>query len=132
MTAQSILESRAAFYLERAKSIQTRLGKICGSDEIAYLDNLCTTFAKENNKEEIELHISQIDELQASIQKYENKVISLFRIGSTYESINDVAKMVRKVLGNLEDIFCAVLLGVDEVKSMWEAGKFLYQMGDSK
>ena len=109
MTAQSILESRAAFYLEHAESIQTRLGKICGSDEIAYLDNLCTTFAKENNKEEIELHISQIDELQASIQKYENKVISLFGIGSTYESINDVAKMVQKVLGNLEDIFCAVL-----------------------
>jgi len=87
---------------------------------------------KENNKEDIESHISKIDKLQASIQKYENEVISLLGIGSTYESVNDVTKMVRKVLGNLEDIFCAVLLGVDEVESMWVAGKFLYQTGDGR
>lgn len=72
---------------------------------------------KENNKGDIELHISKIDKLQASIQKYENEVISLLGIGSTYESVNNITKMVRKVLGNLEDIFCAVLLRVDEVET---------------
>jgi hypothetical protein len=132
VTAQSILESRVAFCLERSKYIQSCLGKICGPDEIAYLDNLCTAFVKENNKEDIESHISKIDKLQASIQKYENEVISLLGIGSTYESVNDITKMVWKVLGNLEDIFCAVLLGVDEVESMWAAGKFLYQTSDGK
>jgi hypothetical protein len=40
--------------------------------------------------------------------------------------------MVQKVLGNLEDIFCAVLLGVDEVGSRWVAGKFLYQVGNGR
>ena len=72
VTTQSILESRVEFCLERSKNIQSRLGKICGPDEIAYLDNLCTAFVKENNKEDIESHISKIDKLQASIQKYEN------------------------------------------------------------
>ena len=131
-TTRSILESRVAFCLERSKNIQSHLSKICGPDEITYLDNLCAAFVKENNKEDIESHISKIDKLQASIQKYENEVISLLGIGSTYESVNDVTKMVRKVLGNLEDIFCAVLLGVDEVESMWVAGKFLYQTGDGR
>ena len=121
-----------ALCLERSKNIQSRLGKICGPDENAYLDNLCVAFVKENNKEDIESHISKIDKLQALIQKYENEVISLLGIGSTYESVNNVTKMVRKVLGNLEDIFCTVLLGVDEVESRWVAGEFLYQMGDGR
>ena len=108
------------------------MGKICGSDEIAYRDNLCAVFVKENNEEDIESHISRIDKLHASIQKYENEIISLLGIGSTYESVNSITKMVRKVLGNLEDIFCAVLLGVDKVESRWVAGKFLYQMGDGR
>ena len=59
VTAQSILESRVVFCLEHSKNIQCRLGKICGPDEIAYLDNLCTAFVKENNKEDIESHISK-------------------------------------------------------------------------
>lgn len=130
--AQSILESRVAFCLERSKYIQSSLRKICGPDETSYLDNLCTTFVKENDNEHLESHISKIGKLQASIQKYENEVISLSGIGSTYDSVNDVTKMVRKVLGNLEDIYCAVLLGVDEVQSMWAAGKFLYQTGDGR
>jgi len=87
---------------------------------------------KENNKEDIELHISKIDKLQASIQKYENEVISSLGIGSTYESVNNITKMVWKMLGNLKDIFCAVLLGVDEVESRWVTGKFLYQVGDGR
>ena len=132
MSAWSILESRVAFCLECSKNIQSHLGKICRQDEIAYLDNLCLAFVKENNKEDIESHISKIDKLQASIQKYKNEIISLLEIGSTYESVNDITKMVRKVLGNLEDIFCAVLLGVDEVEGMWAAGKFLYQTGNGK
>lgn len=121
-----------AFCLECSKTIHSHLGKICGTDEIAYLDNLCTTFVKENSKENIEWQISKIDKLQASIQKYENEIMSLSGIGSTYERIHDVTKMVQKVLGNLEDIFCTVLLGVNEVESMWAAGKFLYQMDDSR
>ena len=119
VTTQSILESRVAFFLERSKNIQSHLGKICGLDEIAYLNNLCAEFVKEYNKEDIESHISKIDKLQASIQKYENEVISLLGIGSTYECVNDITKMVQKVLGNLEDIFCVVLLRVDEVESRW-------------
>ena len=70
--------------------------------------------------------------LQALIQKYKNEVISLLGIGSTYESVNKITKMVQKVLGNLEDIFCMVLLGIDKVESRWVTGKFLYQMGDGR
>jgi len=44
VTSRSILESRVAFCLEHSKNIQSRLGKICGLDEIAYLDNLCAAF----------------------------------------------------------------------------------------
>jgi hypothetical protein len=128
-TARSTLESRAAFFLERSKSIQSRLRKICGPNETTYLDSLCVRFIKENCKEDIETHISNLDKLQVSIQKYENKVIALLGIGSAYEIVNSVAKAVRTVLGNLEDIFCAVLVGVEEVENMRLAGKFLYQMG---
>ena len=48
VTTRSILESRVEFCLERSKNIQSHLGKICGPDEVAYLDNLCTAFVKKN------------------------------------------------------------------------------------
>lgn len=128
-TARSTLESQVAFFLERSKSIQSRLHKICGPNETAYLDNLCARFIKENCKEEIGTHISNLDKLQVSIHKYENKVIALSGIGSAYEIVNGIAKEVRTVLGNLEDIFCAALIGVEEVGNMRSAGKFLYQTG---
>ena len=128
-TTRSTSESRIAFFLERSKSIQSCLHKICGPNKTAYLDNLCTRFIKENCKEDIETHISNLDKLQVSIQKYENKVIASLGIGSTYEIVNGVAKAVQTVLGNFEDIFCAALVGVEEVENMWSAGKFLYQTG---
>ena len=124
---RSTVQSREEFCVERSNHIRSRLSKICGIDEIAYLDGLCTTFIKENSKDTIEVHISKVDKLQVLIQKYENEVISLSGIGYAYKNINDVSKMVRKLLGNLEDIFCAALLGVDEVEHMWAAKKFLYQ-----
>ena len=126
-TTRSTSESRIAFFLERSKSIQSHLHKICGPNETAYLDNLCTIFIKENCKEDIETHISNLDKLQVSIQKYENKAIALLGIGS--EIVNGVTKAVQTVLGNFEDIFCAALVGVEEVENMWSAGKFLYQTG---
>ena len=78
------------------------------------------------------MQISELDKLQASIQKYENKIISLSGIGSAYEIVSGIAKEIGKVLANFEDIFCAVLLGVEEVKSTWATGGFLYQAGDDR
>ena len=123
----STVQSREEFCIEHSNHIQSHLSKICGIDEIAYLNGLCTTFIKKNSKDTIESHILKVDKLQVLIQKYENEVISLPGIRYAYKNINNVSKMVQKVLGNLEDIFCAALLGVDEVEHMWAAKKFLYQ-----
>jgi hypothetical protein len=131
-TARTSLESRVEFYIERSKSVQSRLHKICGPNETTYLDSICSRFIQENCKEDIEMQISELDKLQASIQKYENKIISLSGIGSAYEIVSGIAKEIGKVLANFEDIFCAVLLGVEEVKSMWATGGFLYQAGDDR
>jgi hypothetical protein len=131
-TARTSLESRVEFYIEHSKSVQSRLHKICGPNETTYLDSICSRFIQENCKEDIEMQISELDKLQASIQKYENKIISLSGIGSAYEIVSGIAKEIGKVLANFEDIFCAVLLGVEEVKSMWATGGFLYQAGDDR
>ena len=131
-TARTSLESRVEFYIERSKSVQSRLHKICGPNETTYLDSICSRFIQENCKEDIEMQISELDKLQVSIQKYENKIISLSGIGSAYEIVSGIAKEIGKVLANFEDIFCAVLLGVEEVKSTWATGGFLYQAGDDR
>jgi len=131
-TARTSLESSVEFYIERSKSVQSRLHKICGPNETTYLDSVCSRFIQENCQEHIEMQISALDKLQASIQKYENKIISLLGIGSAYEIVSGIAKEIGKVLANFEDIFCAVLLGVEEVKSMWATGGFLYQAGDDR
>jgi hypothetical protein len=130
--AQTSLESRVEFYIERSKSVQSRLHKICGPNDNTYLDSICSRFIQENCKEDIEMQISELDKLQASIQKYENKIISLLGIGPAYEIVSGIAKEIGKVLANFEDIFCAVLLGVEEVKSTWATGGFLYQAGDDR
>ena len=110
VTTQSILESRVVFCLERSENIQSRLGKICGPDEIAYLDNLCIGFVKEKNKEDIESHISKIDKLRALIQKYENEVISLLGIGSTYEIVNKLRKWFGRCWGTSKTFFARFYL----------------------
>ena len=131
-TARTSLESSVEFYIGRSKSVQSCLHKICGPNETTYLDSVCSRFIKEDCQEDIEMQISKLDKLQASIQKYENKIISLLGIGSAYEIVSGIAKEIGKVLANLEDIFCAVLLGVEEVKSTWATGRFLYQAGDNR
>jgi hypothetical protein len=75
----------------------------------------------------IESNVEKLDKLQAVIHKYENTVISLSGIGAAYEAVKGISQMVQNVLGDLEEISCASLLGVDEVENMWSARKFLYQ-----
>lgn len=120
--------SRLEFYLERSKSIRSRLTKICQPNQATYLDQICTSFMKEKRIECIESDIKKIDILQGSIRRYENAVISLSGIGPDYTSVKEISQAVQTVLGYLEDISCAALLGVDEVESMWKGYKFLYQL----
>ena len=130
-TAHPTSEFRVAFCLERSKSIHSRLTKICEPDEITYLEKICATFVEEHNKEDLEFQISKLDKLQASIYKYQEEVLSLSGMGSAYENIDKIARAIRNVLGHLEDILCAALLGVEEVEKVWLAGKFAYQAADS-
>ena len=116
-----------AFCLERSKSIRSRLSNICDPDESTFLDKICRTFVEENNKAHIEFQISKVDKLQATIYKYQDELLSLSGMGSAYESVKMIAQIIRNVLGHLEEILCAGLLGVDEVERMWAAGKFAYQ-----
>ena len=62
-----------------------------------------------------------------SIYKYENEIISLSGIGSAYKCINTIGQTAQRLLGHLEDVLSAALLGVEEVENMHIARKFLYQ-----
>jgi hypothetical protein len=42
-------------------------------------------------------------------------------------AVKEITRDVQTVVGSLEEICCAALLGDDEVESMWNARKFLYQ-----
>ena len=100
---------------------------ICQPDKVMYLDEICATFIREKNMECIESNIKKFDKLQAVIHKYENMIISLSGIGVAYEAVKSVSQAVQNVLGDLEEISCAGLLGVDEVERIWNARKFMYQ-----
>lgn len=76
----------------------------------------------------IESNVEKLDKLQAVIHKYENTVISLSGIGAAYKAVKGISQAVQNVLGDLEEISCASLLGVDKVENMWNARKFLYQV----
>ncbi|KIM42191.1 hypothetical protein M413DRAFT_26993 [Hebeloma cylindrosporum] len=121
------IKSRLGFCVERSESIASRLTKLCQPERASYLDKICATFMREKTMECIESHIGKVDKLQASIRKYEDAVISLSGIGAAYEGIKKVSQDVREVVGDLEEISCAALLGVDEVENMWNARKFSYQ-----
>lgn len=125
------MQPRIAYFLEHSRCIGSRLNKICKPDKITYLDNICTTFIKDKSKESIESHLFQVDKLQVLIHKYENEIISLLGIGSSYESINNIGQTVQRLLRHLEDILCIALLGVEEAENMQVAGKFSYQAQDS-
>lgn len=76
----------------------------------------------------IESDMKEVDRLQGLIRRYENAIISLSGIGAAYTCVKDISQAVQMVLGDLEDISCAALLGVEEVENVWNAGKFLYQV----
>jgi len=130
-TAHSTSESRLEFCLERSKRVYSRLSNICEPTEAAYLDRVCAKFIEEKNKEHLELHLSKVEKLYTSISKYQNQILSLSGMGSAHENVDNMAKNIRKVVGHLEDILCAALLGVDEVEKNWAAGKFAYQTESS-
>jgi hypothetical protein len=72
--------------------------------------------------------MKKLDTLQGLIRKYENAIISLSGIGAAYMGVKEICRDVQMVLGDLEDISCTALLGVNEVENMWKARKFLYQV----
>ena len=109
---RSIVQSQEEFCIECLNHVWSCLSKICGIDEIAYLDGLCTTFIKENSKDTIELHILKVDKLQVLIQKYENEVISLLGIRYAYKNINDVSKMFRRYWKTSKTFFVQLCLVV--------------------
>ena len=83
---------------------------------------------REKSMECIESDMKKVDTLQGLIRRYENAIISLSGIGAAYMGVKEISQAVQMVLGDLEDISCAALLGVDEVENMWNARKFLYQV----
>jgi hypothetical protein len=83
---------------------------------------------KEKHIESIEFDMKKVDTLQRLIRSYENAIISLSGIEAAYMRAKEISQEVQMVLGDLQDISCAALLGVDEVESMWKARKFLYQV----
>jgi hypothetical protein len=82
---------------------------------------------RENSMGCIESDMKKVDKLQGLIRKYKNAVRSLSGIGAAYTGVKEISRAVQMVLGDLEEISCAALLGVDEVKNMWNARKFMYQ-----
>jgi hypothetical protein len=85
------------------------------------------TFMREKNMECIESEMKEVDRLQGLIRRYEDAIISLSGIGAAYMGVKDISQAVQMVLGDLEEISCAALLGVEEVENIWNARKFLYQ-----
>jgi hypothetical protein len=82
---------------------------------------------KGKNIESIESEMKKVDTLQDLIRRYENDIISMSGIGPTYVNVKEIRCDVQMVVGDLENIFSAALIGVDEVENMWQARKFVYQ-----
>ena len=82
---------------------------------------------KEKNLESIQSDMKKVDTLQKLICKYENGIISLSGVGAAYIGVKEISRDVQMVLGGLENISCAALVGVGEVENMWKAHRFSYQ-----
>jgi len=75
----------------------------------------------------IESEMEEVGRLQRLICRYEDAIMSSSGVGAAYMGVKEISKGVQIVLGDLEEISCAALLGVEEVENVWNAGKFLYQ-----
>jgi len=121
------VESRLGLCLERSESIRSHLMQICQPDKATYLDKICATFIREKTMGCIESDMEKLDRLQGLICRYEDAIISLSGIGAAYTHVKDISQAMQMVLGDLEEISCIALLGVEEVENIWNASKFLYQ-----
>src|SRR5882757_583662 len=124
---RSPLERNLATWMEHIDRVEYRFKKICGQNEIKFVDEICKKFIAENNTDIIESHTSKLDELLRSIYRYQNEVVSLMGIGTDYKKIDIIVKKIKKVVGWLEEILSAALINVEEVDNGRTTGIFTYQ-----
>jgi hypothetical protein len=125
---RSPLERNLASWMEHINRVEYCFEKICGPNEINFVNEICKRFIAENDMEVITSPTSKIEKLLKSIYCFQNEVLSLMGVGSDYEKVDIIVKRVKKVVGWLEDIQSVAFFGIDEVDDNQKARRFAYQM----
>lgn len=113
--------------MKRADRVHNRFNEMSGCNEVTFVDSICQTFLTENSVSVIELHTFKLNKLQMSIYQCQNKVLSLAGVGSDYNKVGNIVQAIKKLVMWLEEVLIAALIGIDEVNSIRQARKFLYQ-----
>jgi hypothetical protein len=113
--------------MERINCVEYRFERICGPNEINFVNEICKRFIAKNDMEVITLPTSKIEELLKSIYCFQNEVLSLMGVGPDYEKVDIIVKRVKKVVGWLDNIQSVALFGIDEVDDNRKDCRFAYQ-----
>ena len=114
-------------WMEGVERVRRCLNRATESDPRNYVEQICSTFLDNHNKDLIYEKVVRLGRLQKSAYRYENEVYALVGVAEEYERASKVVKEVNQVLSWAEEIFCYAMVDVIEVRDRYAAKEFMYQ-----
>lgn len=113
--------------MERAYSVQRRLRTLTGPNQHDFLENMCTNFIANGDKDPIHDVIISLSKLQKRIYKYQNKVYELSGVSDKFKEVDDLVLEVKTVVDWVEELFCQAMVDKECVVTYHTSRAFGYQ-----
>ena len=113
--------------MESVERVWRCLNRTTENNPKSYVEQICTTFLDNQDKDLIYDKIVRLGRLQKSAYRYENEVYALVGVAKEYERASEVGREVNKVLSWVEEILCYGMVDAQEVRDRYAAKGFMYQ-----
>ncbi|RDB15831.1 hypothetical protein Hypma_003681 [Hypsizygus marmoreus] len=121
-------DHQVQFWAKRVKRLSVKLNNIVGNTPFAFIDNVCMAYINSHNVESIRDAVSVIMPLQTLVQQYQDKLLQLTGpVGKEWKDAEGVAKSVRGIVHQLEDLECTAMDDYNELVLLHRDNKLMYQ-----
>ncbi|RDB27040.1 hypothetical protein Hypma_005155 [Hypsizygus marmoreus] len=122
------VDRQLAYWCGRVERVAVKLEKSIGPSSFHHVDTVCTQYLSSHDKDDINDAIIKISPLQCSINRYQDEILQVSGVSEEWQRSEDVARSVREVIQNLEELLCTAMVGYDDLVSLHRAKKCMYQL----
>lgn len=124
----SAVPRNLSYWCAQADAVATKLHTLTGHAAYNYLESTCSSFIFTRRKDDVRNKIISISKLQRAIYRCQDKIIELGGMGKEWERAEEVSKDVVRVVRWLEDILCWAMVDIQELITLHNHQKLMYQL----